>query len=84
MKVILLSKINMNYSYNIEKDHFFDAEILNKNGVVILDGYWQSEQYIVDIRTKLQNEFRIKSELNEKNKEMIKKTVVYYGNPNRT
>lgn len=48
----------------------FDARILNCYGNIYLDGYWQSEKYFADISNIIRQEFTIKYEPDEKNKEL--------------
>lgn len=44
----------------VEKHFHFDPEILEAQNNIILDGYWQSEKYFLDIKEILQREFTIK------------------------
>ena len=44
----------------IEKQFNFDSQILEAPNNVLLDGYWQSEKYFVDIKDILQREFVVK------------------------
>lgn len=58
------SKIGFNNPKNkgwiFEKHFNFDAEILEAPDNVLLEGYWQSEKYFVDIADILRREFVIK------------------------
>lgn len=53
-------KNHTNNSYVIEKQFNFDSQILESSNNVLLNGYWQSEKYFVDIKDILQREFIVK------------------------
>ncbi len=56
-----------------EKDKYFHPLNISKNDDIYLNGYWQSEEYFKNIRNIILNEFRLKQELNSKNKKMLNK-----------
>jgi hypothetical protein len=53
-------KDSTNSGWIVEKQFHFDPEILNTPNNVLLDGYWQSEKYFIDITGILRREFVIK------------------------
>ena len=61
-KASLTLKLQVPKSNNwiIEKQFNFDSQILEAPNNVLLDGYWQSEKYFVDIKDTLQREFVVK------------------------
>jgi hypothetical protein len=54
------SKFYQNVTVLKEKCYSFDPLVLEHNGNIYLDGYWQSEKYFLEIRDILLKEFTIK------------------------
>jgi len=54
----------------IVKSPHFDPRLLKLPDNVYLNGYFQSEKYFINIADTIRKEFRIKNELNGKNKEI--------------
>ncbi len=70
----IISKILGQYFlYTKQRDHYFNKNILEKKGNIILDGYWQSENYFKEIRNIIIKDFTIKFEPDKRNKSMIEK-----------
>lgn len=46
------------FTYYREPGFFFDDDVLNVSGDVILEGYWQSEKYFTHVADRLRNEIR--------------------------
>ena len=61
------------FLYINQQDHYFNKDILEKKGNIILDGYWQSENYFKEIRKIIKKDFTIRYEPDKKNKSMIEK-----------
>lgn len=55
----------------IEKSYNFDPEILNLQGNVYLDGYWQSEKYFSDVDSVIRREFSFQTEPVECNQKIL-------------
>ena len=53
-----------NSNWIVEKQFHFDSETLEAKNNVLLDGYWQSEKYFVDIKEILRREFIVKYQQN--------------------
>ena len=49
----------------------FDASVLDKKGNLYIDGYWQCEKYFIDIDEVIKNDFTLKKELDETNRNLI-------------
>ena len=59
-------------TYIREKKRFrFDHDILNLSDDACLDGYWQNEKYFKDIADVIKDDFTIKIEPDEKNKDLL-------------
>jgi len=70
----IISKILSGYFLYIKEENcFFNKNILEKRGNIVLDGYWQSENYFKDIKNIIIKDFTIKFEPDKKNKSMLKK-----------
>lgn len=61
------------YTIVKEKDEYFDASIFELKNNLYLDGYWQSFKYFNDIRETIVNDFKLKSNPDKYNQEMISK-----------
>jgi hypothetical protein len=63
-----------NFQYIKEADFSkFDPQVLNLEGNVILDGYWNSHKYFESIREILLNELRPKEAPDERNRRCLEK-----------
>lgn len=70
----IISKILGQYFLYIkQQDLHFNEKILLKKGNIILDGYWQSENYFKEIRNIIIKDFIIKIKSDNRNKLMIEK-----------
>ena len=70
----IISKILGQYFlYTKQQGNYFNKDILEKKGNIILDGYWQSENYFKEIRNIIIKDFTIKFEPDKRNKLMIEK-----------
>ena len=57
----IISKILGQYFLYIkQQDNYFNKDILGKKGNIILDGYWQSENYFKEIRNVIKKDFTIR------------------------
>ena len=65
--------LNLSYKPIFQKDMYFDASVLNEKGNIILDGYWQSEEYFNDIRDVLIKDFALTIAPDNINKDMLKR-----------
>lgn len=56
----------------VDREHHvpFDPDILNLTDGCYLDGHWQTEKYFLDTRKIIREEFQIKPQADEKNKEI--------------
>lgn len=62
--------INENIDKNIIE---FDERILNLNGNIYLDGYWQSEKYFKEIERIIRNDFTFNNQLSKKAQDLAEK-----------
>ena len=70
----IISKILGQYFLYIkQQDNYFNQDILEKKGNIVLDGYWQSENYFKEIRKITIEDFRIRYEPDKRNNSMIEK-----------
>jgi len=73
----IIPKITQNLSppikYVKERDNHFNNEILSEQGNIILDGYWQSEEYFKDIRDIILDDLTLLSNPDKENKKMLKR-----------
>ena len=76
-----LSHFNINESIALESDlhavkefkerHFhFDANFKSLGDSLLLQGYWQSEKYFIDILPIIKNELRVKTSISDKGNEL--------------
>jgi len=70
---IILKILGQYFLYIKQQDNYFNKDILEKKGNIILDGYWQSENYFKEIRNIIIKDFTIKFEPDKRNKLMIEK-----------
>lgn len=56
-----------------ESSPAFNPEVLGENGNLYLEGYWQSENYFLDIREILLQEFTVKYPQDEKNRKIMER-----------
>jgi len=75
LKFKILSKILKNYSYFVQSDYKSDMKILKFRGNAIIDGYWQSENYFLDIRKRILDNFTLRRRPDEKNQTLLKKIL---------
>ncbi len=61
--------------YILEKNFYYDSEILKLHDGIYLDGYWQSEKYFIDIARIIHKEFSVKNPQTGKNKEIADKIL---------
>lgn len=69
-----LGKLFLNsqdYRYYKEKAFNYDPGVFKLKGNVYLDGYWQTEKYFKDIEDIIKNDFTVKTEPDEKNRELL-------------
>lgn len=52
------------------KSSHFDPQLLKLPDNIYLDGYFQSEKYFINIADIIRNEFKVKNEINGKNKDI--------------
>ena len=57
--------------YIIEPDISYNSDILKIAGDAYIEGYWQSEKYFAEISGIIMNEFSVKNEPDELNREML-------------
>lgn len=69
LRQMFIKSYSSSFNYIKEKHFNFDHKILELPDKIYMDGYWQSEKYFKDIKDIIRNEFTVKYELNEKNKE---------------
>jgi hypothetical protein len=55
----------------LSQGNHFDPTILGLFDNVLLDGYWQSEKYFIDIAAVIRNEFTLCNEPREENREIM-------------
>ena len=66
-------KITLPIKYVKERDTYFNNEILSEQRNIILDGYWQSEEYFKDIRDIILDDLTLLSNPDKENKKMLKR-----------
>jgi len=64
---------NHTYHYYSEKKFNYDPDVFELKGNIYLDGYWQTKKYFKNIKYIIKNDFTVKTEPDEKNKELINK-----------
>jgi hypothetical protein len=64
-------KINIPIAYVKEQDTYFNREIFSKQNIIILDGYWQSEEYFKNIKDIVLNDLSLLTEPDKENKQML-------------
>jgi hypothetical protein len=62
---------SQDYRYYKEKTFNYDPGVFKLKGNVYLDGYWQTEKYFEDIEEIIKNDFTVKTEPDEKNRELL-------------
>lgn len=65
--------VNKKYTYYKEKQFRFDPNVLEQSDNTLLDGFWQSEKYFIDIQSKIRNDFVFTTKLTKKNMEIANK-----------
>lgn len=65
-------KITLPIKYVKERNNYFNNEILSEQRNIILDGYWQSEEYFKDIRDIILDDLTLLSSPDKENKKMLK------------
>jgi hypothetical protein len=66
-------KITLPIKYVKERNNYFNNEILSEQRNIILDGYWQSEEYFKDIRDTILDDLTLLSDPDKENKKMLKR-----------
>ena len=69
----ITQNIRLPIKYVKERNNYFNKEILSEKGNIILDGYWQSEEYFKDIRDIILDDMTLLSTLDKENKSMLKR-----------
>jgi len=73
----IIPKITQNtrlpIKYIKERNNYFNKEILSEERNIILDGYWQSEDYFKDIRDIILDDLTLLSDPDKENKKMLKR-----------
>jgi hypothetical protein len=71
----IIPKITQNLrlpiKYVKERNNYFNKEILTEQRNIILDGYWQSEEYFKDIRDIILDDLTLLSSPDKENKKML-------------
>jgi hypothetical protein len=62
---------SQDYRYYKEKAFHYDPGIFKLKGDIYLDGYWQTEKYFKDIEDIIKNDFTVKTEPDEKNRDLF-------------
>ncbi|PKM92335.1 MAG: alpha-1,2-fucosyltransferase [Euryarchaeota archaeon HGW-Euryarchaeota-1] len=75
---IFLGKIfpilqNYTYHYYGEKQFNYNPDVFKLKGNIYLDGYWQTEKYFKNIEDVIRRDFTVKTEPDEKNKDLLNK-----------
>jgi hypothetical protein len=65
--------IRLPIKYVKERNNYFNSEILSEQSNIILDGYWQSEEYFKDIRDIILDDLTLLSSPDKENKKMLKR-----------
>ncbi|MFC1817597.1 alpha-1,2-fucosyltransferase [Thermodesulfobacteriota bacterium] len=65
--------IRLPIKYVKERNNYFNNEILSEQRNIILDGYWQSEEYFKDIRDIILDDLTLVSNPDKENKKMLKR-----------
>jgi hypothetical protein len=65
----IIPKIKQNIR---QRSIYFNKEILSEKGNIILDGYWQSEEYFKNIRDIILDDLTLLSDPDKENKKMLK------------
>ena len=66
-------KITLPIKYVKERNNYFNNEILSEQSNIILDGYWQSEEYFKDIRDIILEDLTLLANPDKENKKMLKR-----------
>ena len=69
----ITQNIRLPIKYVKERNTYFNNEILSEQRNIILDGYWQSEEYFKDIRDIILDDLTLLSSPDKENKKMLKR-----------
>ena len=69
----ITQNIRLPIKYVKEKNNYFNKEILSEKSNIILDGYWQSEEYFKNIRDIILDDLTLLSNPDKENKKMLKR-----------
>ena len=69
----MTQNIRLPIKYVKERNNYFNDEILSERRNIILDGYWQSEEYFKNIRDTILDDLTLLSNPDKKNKKMLKR-----------
>ena len=69
----ITKNIRLPIKYIKERNNYFDKEIFSEQRNIILDGYWQSEEYFKDIRDTILDDLTLLSDPDKENKKMLKR-----------
>ncbi|MFC1843883.1 alpha-1,2-fucosyltransferase [Thermodesulfobacteriota bacterium] len=69
----ITQNIRLPIQYIKEQNNYFNTEILSEESNIILDGYWQSEEYFKNIRDIILDDLTLLSGPDKENKKMLKR-----------
>ena len=69
----ITQNIRLPIKYVKERNNYFNNEILSEQRNIILDGYWQSEEYFKNIRDIILDDLTLLSNPDKENKKMLKR-----------
>src|SRR5210317_349146 len=69
----IAQNIRLPIKYVKERNNYFNNEILSEKSNIILDGYWQSEEYFKDMRDIILDDLTLFSNPDKENKKMLKR-----------
>jgi hypothetical protein len=69
----ITQNIRLPIKYVQERNNYFNNEILSEESNIVLDGYWQSEEYFKNIRDIILEDLTLLSNPDKENKKMLKR-----------
>ena len=69
----ITQNLRLPIKYVKERNNYFNKEILTEQRNIILDGYWQSEEYFKDIRDIILDDLTLLSSPDKENEKMLKR-----------